>query len=165
LLGGVTLGVFVGASSILFAQVEAARLAFVLTIGGVATAALVHPPLRSWLPGRSCQVPQYHVTGEPMVTVGLKWGFELGTGVCTFVVTPAFLTLLAVGLLQEPATRVIALLGLYGLVRGVTIATFSLLPAQNASDRRPPGVGLERGMRIPLLAISLIAIAEAIVLA
>lgn len=162
ILGGSLLGICLAGASLLVSSVKAAQIGLVFAVGAVATVALVRPRVRSWLPGRRCQVPRYHTTGQSLTSVGFKWGLELGVGVCTLIVTPAFLTLVAVGLTQRPAIAIVGLLAVYGLVRGGTIATFAVLKSRVHGDRLPPGVGLERVMRGPLSALSVLAVLQAV---
>lgn len=148
-LGGVGVGILVAALAHLFAVIPAARSGVLIGLGTLSATAVALPGLRRWLPDRTCQVRPYHVYMVPLTRVAFRWGIELGVGVCTFIVTPAFFALLAVAVTQPLPQRAAMLLALYGAARGLTIAYFAM--AQ--SDREievSPGLGLERRLRVPM---------------
>jgi hypothetical protein len=106
---------------------------------------------RAWLPERSCQVSNA-LMRERRERAALRWGFELGTGVHTLVVTPAMYALLAIAAAQPRPLVVAAVCVLYGASRGATIAGFALVYAwRHGRERGVPGLGLERAMRVPVV--------------
>lgn len=138
------------------------RVAAVLGVGGLAALALAWPGIRLWLPERRCQVSST-VMHLPPVRGAFHWGVELGTGVTTYVVTPAMYALLAVAVAQTQPLIVPALCGLYGCCRGAAIARFALAYAHMDERRRStPGAGLEAALRLPVLAATLAAVAVAV---
>jgi hypothetical protein len=135
---------------------DAVRTAIVLGVGGVCAAAVLIPSLRRWLPEAACQVPSKRMA-EDIHSAAFRWGVELGTGVSTFVVTPALYALLAVALVQHGPILVAAVLGVYGCTRGAAIASFAVVYARRTEyDAVLPGIGLERAMRVPLV-LSIVA--------
>jgi hypothetical protein len=95
----------------------------------------------------------------------LRWGAELGTGVLTLVVTPAMYALIGVALAQKQALAVVGVLAVYGAARGIAIASGALAHTRlrRQGVERLPGVGLARGMRLPLAIAVLLASALVVV--
>lgn len=150
ILGGLLLGGALVVVWFALAPLDALRTAAILGVGAVAATGVVCPGARRWLPDRACQVPSTLMRDSPR-RAAFRWGAELGTGVSTFVVTPAMYALLAVAVGQGQPVVVAALCGLYGASRGAAIAWFAVAYARRAQAReRQPGVGLERALRIPL---------------
>jgi hypothetical protein len=132
---------------------------------GVAIAvvlALVWPGLRRWLPGPACQVQEERMAWGSIYRVAFDWGVELGLGVRTFVVTPALFMVPTMALLQPSGLAVLAIPTIYGFVRGATIACFAALRARPKRRRALPGTGIERRMRIPLAAATIVAVLVAL---
>lgn len=163
LVAGTTIGGLVTGAVLLLlwqalAPFDAARLAIVLGVGGLAAAAVVWPALRPWLPEAACQLREEVMAAGTVHRAAFRWGVELGMGVCTFAVTPALYAVLALALAQSEALLVIAILAIYGWARGGAIVWFAVVHARQPLGARPPGLGLERHMRLPLT----IAIAAAV---
>jgi hypothetical protein len=87
----------------------------------------------------------------------LEWGFILGFGLRTYLVTPGAYAMLA-AIATQPYPVAALLLGMwYGVARGMTIAVFALKAAPSARSGIRCGEGLERWMRVPI-AVALAAI-------
>jgi hypothetical protein len=157
--GGLLTGVGLALGWYALAAFDAGRPAIVLGVGGIAAVAVVRPALRRWLPEAACQVRSEHLA-EAMHRAAFRWGVELGTGVRTFVVTPALYAVLAISLAQGEPWLAAAVSGIYGCTRGAAIAWFATVHARRepSDGAGVPGVGLEPAMRLPLL----VAIAAAV---
>lgn len=157
--GGLLMGVGLVLGWYAVAALDGGRPAVLLGVGGVAAIAVVWPALRRWLPEAACQVASVRLA-EAKHRAAFRWGVELGTGVCTFVVTPALYAVLAVSLAQVKPWLALAVSGVYGCTRGAAIAWFAIVHARRdlRGGARVPGVGLEPAMRLPLV----VAIAAAV---
>jgi hypothetical protein len=163
-LGGLVTGAVLAGAWYVLQPFDAARTGIVMASGALAAGAIVWPRLRYWLPERPCQVRSV-LMHQGMVRAGFRWGVELGTGVYTYVVTPALYALLAVSVAQSHSLNALAIAALYGVSRGMTIAWFG--NRQTSGADHPPervlGVGLGRAMRAPLLVMVAVAVATAVV--
>jgi hypothetical protein len=77
---------------------------------------------------------------------------ELGVGVRTFVVTPAFYGLLAVVVSTGRPETALGLGAFYGFARGATTAAFAVVVGRRsatAGEEVDAGFGLERALRVP----------------
>lgn len=157
------MGAAVGATSYLLTPFMPGRAGLVLAVAGVSTVAVTWPRARRWLPDRACQVSKSLLLKRSLGRAALRWGTELGLGVCTFVVTPAFYALLVVALGQRTPVVAASLCVIYGMVRGATIACFALVQASREAVGRDWGWSetgmLERALRPPLI-VAIIASAS-----
>jgi hypothetical protein len=81
------------------------------------------------------------------------WGVELGAGIRTLVVTPAYYGLLALSVTQPSIFWAFAVAVLYGVSRGGVIVAFAEVARRLESSKPPewePGDGLEVKLRAPL---------------
>ena len=148
--GGLLLGAALVVAWYALAPLDALRTAAILGVGAVAATGVLWPRARRWLPERACQVASTLMRDSPG-RAAFRWGLELGTGVSTFVVTPAMYALLAVAVGQGQPVVVVALCSLYGTSRGAAIAWFAVVYSRRAqAQEHQPGVGLERALRVPL---------------
>jgi hypothetical protein len=157
-VGGLATGVCLLGAWFALGELEGARAAVASGTAVLAIAALIAPGLRQWLPERRRQVSDKLMLA-PSAQAAFRWGFELGTGVSTLVVTPAMYALIGVALAQKRALAVLAVLAIYGAARGLAIASGAL--AHPRLERRGvdslPGLGLRQGMRLPLIFAVLLA--------
>jgi hypothetical protein len=165
-VGGGLLGAGVAALSSVMSSFEAARTGLILGVSSVAAIGIGRSGLRRWLPERACQVSSVPLHMETLERVAIRWGLQLGFGLCTFVVTPALYALLATAVGQTNPLDAGALCMAYGISRGVTIASFAILHGRWASaggdPDQPEAAGLERALRAPLLLAIAIAVVTAV---
>lgn len=152
--GGVLLGGGTMAASLVVRPVGDARSGLILAAATVSVVGVVFPRLRRWLPERACQVASAEVLRSGRTRAAFKWGLKLGTGVSTFMVTPALYALLGVAAGQREALIAGVICIAYGTSRGATIAGFAL-----TEGRRDAGAAcgitkeigaLEQALRAPL---------------
>lgn len=124
--------------------------------------AILMPSLRAWIPERAHQVSSSGMLAKSISMSAFRWGFTLGLGVRTYVVTPAFYALLAASFVQSTVWAAVLLGSVYGIARGVAIAAFAWARTRRGSDDGDPGAGLEKKLRIPLEAALLVAIAASL---
>jgi hypothetical protein len=146
------LGVGLALLEQVFAVLDGARVAAVITGSALACVALVAPSIRTWLPERPCQVSRKHML-RPQAQAAAIWGLQLGTGVTTFVVTPALYALIVAAAAQSDPMASWFLAALYGTCRGAVIAIFALRYARAPRQRedRLLGIGLEARLRPALM--------------
>ncbi len=153
------LGVGAAAAWLALRVVTTLRIGVLLGVALLSASALIRPSIRRWIPERACQVPGSLVQRHRMSHVAYLWGFQLGLGIRTFLVTPAFYGMLAVAVGQRHVCESILICVVYGLARGMAIAVVAV-------RRRPRGafseldllVGLERKLRIPLVVVLVLAV-------
>jgi hypothetical protein len=147
-LGGAVLLVSIGV-----ARIGSARLGLVWGLAAVSLVAIVWPTLREWVPERACQVPSSILLIRGRNRTALIWGWELGLGVCSYLVTPAFYALVAVAIGAHPVLAAAFMCVVYGLTRGLAIAGFALVTRhRNAwGIEAEPGIGLGRRLEVPLI--------------
>jgi hypothetical protein len=92
--------------------------------------------------------------GDP-IRLGLGWGWQLGTGVATYSVTPALYALIAVSLVLPSGIATTAVGGLYGLLRGSVILWFALREARLGHPPSRLGA-IKRSMKLPVAAAVLL---------
>lgn len=144
------------------APLPALQSAVVLAVGGLAALGAVWVPVRAWLPERACQVSTVPMRDEPS-RAGFRWGVTLGTGLSTYVVTPAIYCLLVVTLGQTHPAGTLGACVFYGAFRGGVIAWFSCAHGRARTRRVPvPGAGLEATLRWPLCVVMIAATATAV---
>jgi hypothetical protein len=158
-IGGLLLGGVLVVISYALLGLDELRVATLLALGAIAAVTVLWPRGRALLPERTCQVSTRYMLSPP-TQAALRWGIDLGTGVSTFLVTPAVYAFVGIVLAQADAVAILALCCLYGVGRGGAIATFAIAGApRRASTRSLPGVGLEPRLRVPLVVAILAAIA------
>jgi hypothetical protein len=138
------------------------RPALGVGVGVLVVLALLWPGLRRWLPEAACQVRDDPMGSGAMHRVAFVWGVELGLGLRTYAVTPALFMVPTIALLQPSALAVLAIPSIYGFARGATIAWFAALSARPKIRSAPPGIGIERRMRIPLAVATIAAVLVAL---
>ncbi|MBK5227974.1 MAG: hypothetical protein JJE05_05650 [Actinobacteria bacterium] len=94
---------------------------------------------------------------EGLAQASLRWGVELGMGVRTFIVTPAFYGLLVVAVAQPAPIATVTILVFYGVTRGLTIVFFSLRIASISGDS-VLGAGMGEKLRHPAAAMLLVVV-------
>lgn len=118
---------------------EAASPGFVWGVVVLVVASLVFPYLAHLLPERACQVRSDLMLRERPMHVAFRWGYELGTGLYTFIVTPALLGLVAVMVGQQRVTACLVIGLAYGFARSGTVALVASYPAGGGrADRTTP---------------------------
>ncbi len=152
-LGGLALGLGATAAWLMIHSTASLRVGLVVGLGTVAALAVMCPSLCVWIPERSCQVPGSLTRTKSMRRTAFLWGLQLGIGVRSFVVTPAFYGMLAVAACQRHPQAVSLVCLTYGLVRGAAIAFVSVRKRrfQGPLAGPGPGIGLERALRVPML--------------
>lgn len=90
-----------------------------------------------WMPQRACQVAADGLRRKSVRRGAFAWGFELGTGVQTFVVTPLFYAAIAVVLASGSLLLAMVAGALYGLVRAASIAGVAIYLGRSSSERQP----------------------------
>ncbi len=162
-VGGLVLGVGLVVGWFVVGMFEGARTALALAIGGVVILALLWPPARAWLPEASCQVRREPMVGS-LTRAGFRWGLDLGTGVRTFLVTPALYAVLVIAMAQPAAWLALGVGAFYGLARGLVMASVAVVHSHQGlggyGPMGPPGM-LEKRLRWPLA----VAVAGAALLA
>jgi hypothetical protein len=154
-IGAALLGAAISVAWFVTSSFDAVRIGLLLGIVPLCVLGMIWPAVRRWLPERACQVPGALMMVPRPSSAALKWGIQLGTGVRTFVVTPAFYVLLAVALSEREAWFPGLVCIAYGVARGATIAFFAFVTAlrKRAGGRRLAGAHLEVALRIPLLLV------------
>jgi hypothetical protein len=154
LAGGVLLGVALGVVVLVTSPLDAVRAGILWGLVAVAVVALLVPQVRPWLPQRRCQVGGNRLRQSGASVGAAVWGFELGLGVRTYLVTPAFYGMAALQIgLGSPALALVAS-ATYGLSRGAAIASAAILIGsrkRRGVTSGDVGLGLEPRSR-PLLA-------------
>lgn len=153
--GGLTLGGSLGLLGELMARAIGLSAALVIVTASAALVATFRPTFRRWLPERRCQVKPRVFKESSRAVAALRWGFTLGTGVSTYVVTPAFFALVALIAASSP-THALFLGFLYGATRGAVIAMAAGVVATRR-DGSLVGQGLLRATRVPITALTLVA--------
>lgn len=159
--GGLILGIIASALSLVLAQFHALRAGLLGGVASISILATLWLRARAWLPQRACQVSGSHLRRYALKETALRWGLTLGVGVCTFLVTPALYALIAVAVVQPNAFVAGGICVLYGISRGTTIAVFALVVGkreESGTYGREPGRGLERALRLPLVAVTAAAL-------
>ncbi len=160
-LGGTLLGATIAAVATALSVIPRARLGIALGLLVVAAVSTLWGHDAWWIPQRACQVTGRRLVAQGRVRAGFFWGLDLGIGVRTFLVTPAFYAVIGLGLgARHPALGI--LIGtVYGLARTCTIAVFSIVVSrrlQTVSDSREPALGLATRSR-PILALAALLLA------
>lgn len=134
-----------------------ARTGLVLAGTVCSVTAMLWRPIRRWLPERACQVSDAPLRSSSRERMALSWGFRLGLGVCTFLVTPAFYAFLVASIVL-PSIHGFITGVIYGLTRGGTITTLAI--AQSHRTRRlhrDVDVRFGNSFAIPLVVTVLVA--------
>lgn len=153
--GGLMLGIGAAIVSLGLAHSDTIRLSVLLAASALAVAALLWRDLRPWLPQRGCQVRRNTELKRSIPRAALLWGLELGSGIRTFAVTPAFYGFIAVMVAQVAPWACLAGCLVYGISRGTTIMVFAHLETiRGGSNEGAQQIGRVRGiMRLPILAV------------
>lgn len=163
MMGGVVLGAIIVTLHEALSSLRIPIPGISFAIGSIGVVAILSKGVAQLLPQRSCQVPQRFLTPWPLRKVALHWGFSLGLGFCTYLVTPALFVLVAAALSTRQLANVLVACGAYGFARGSAIAVAALV-----KDRRqragvpfsePP---LRELLRLPLVATAVAALVLAI---
>lgn len=149
LSGGAVLGLGAAFIAFLLGPLEEARLGLLLGTGVIVALAVLWPRLGQYIPERQEQVARALLPVHGRTGAALRWGFALGLGVRTYIVTPGmYLVLVAAATQSSPLAGALVCLG-YGLARGATIALLSL-----GGEVEPDPGQLKRVMRLPLVALT-----------
>lgn len=156
-LGGATVGLASSAVVLTIKPLALLRVGLLLGIGGITIAALYLPSVCRLLPERGCQVPRVTMKRHTTVSAAGRWGFQLGTGVRSFLVTPAVYALLALSLAARSPTSAFTPWLVYGVGRGSAIATVALWLGFGASgsEERSPRL-LDKGKFRPYLTAAIL---------
>lgn len=132
-----------------------ARIGIALAALAVGFLGMLVPRTKVWLPQRAAQVSSELIHTGRTGRMSFGWGFELGVGVRTFLVTPAFYGLFAVALAQRTPLIALGIGVAYGASRGAALAVMTL--ASREPSHRVAAIlrtdGVTRLMRVPLLVI------------
>jgi hypothetical protein len=161
------LGAGTAVASILLSRIPPAQEGFLLGLTLLSIAAIHSRRVWGLLPERTRQVSGTRLSTTPSVAaVAFPWGFELGVGIMTFLVTPAFYGLIAVASAERWPLGSVTVGVAYGASRGLTIAAMSLLMLRRArrNEEREAAVGMARATRWPFTFL-LVLIAAALILA
>lgn len=132
-----------------------------LALSALATVAVMFPRLEDWLPEHRRQVRGELLFVHSARGAALRWGFQLGLGFITRIVTPGFLALMAVALIQPAPLRTLTVCVAYGVVRGSVLAGFALSKARRERLRAPIGLldgPLKKMLRIPVGVASVLVV-------
>lgn len=158
LLGGAVLGLVVTAGRFILMPLTGASTGLLIVSIAASVVGLLRPQARRWLPERTCQVSDALIRGS-MRRAGFRWGLVLGAGVCTYLVTPAMYAMIGVAVAQRGCLSSGLICTSYGLARTLAIAGFvALRRTQGRWGTTEPGEGLERVLRVPLVALSIAAV-------
>lgn len=164
--GGAVLGLGTAVAAFASSRVPAIRLGVLLGLGLVSITATVAPAWRRWIPQRGRQVRSGLIHERDRKSAAFIWGLELGSGIRTLVVTPAFYGLLALAVSQSTALRALAIGLLYGATRGGVIVTVAEVARRLERSRPPewePAQGLEVRLRAPLAMLTALAVVSGFV--
>lgn len=153
-MGGV-LGVGSASVALALRGYPSLRIGLLVGLGCVSIGATLFRRWRRWIPQRGRQVRSALLREKTPDRAAFGWGFQLGTGVRTLVVTPAFYAFVALAASQTRPVAAFFLCVFYGAARGATIFAFSELTLRMEGPGRAdwePGHGLEKGLRVPLAA-------------
>jgi hypothetical protein len=158
-VGGAFLGSVLGVASLVLGTLGL-QLGLALGVIVVASVATLSHPSPWWVPQRTCQVSGYQLGYQRMSAVSFGWGVDLGVGVRTFLVTPAFYGVVGLGLAaSNPAFGLVTGV-VYGLARTLTIACFSLAVRRlqtKGCEATEVGAGLAKRLRFAV-ALATIAV-------
>ena len=164
-LGGLTLGAVLAAVSVVLGFAPDVQLGLSVGVVVVAAVAALARRMPWWVPQRTCQVSGNRLVAQHITSASFGWGFDLGVGVRTFVVTPAFYAVLALGI-AAPGPFFSLILGTtYGCVRALTIAGFSRVVRRQllrGCEAAEPGLGLAKQLRVAISLGTLLAAAFAV---
>lgn len=153
-LGTLSVGLGLGAT-------EGGKTAVLLLFSVGSVVALFVPSVRALLPDRQRQVRVKHMRSRP-ARAAAEWGFDLGTGVLTHYITPAFYAFLGVAVAQASPEATFGVTVMYGLARGTAIAGLAVRYSHLDDSSAPALRGLYR--RSPTFLAFLILVATAAVL-
>lgn len=159
--GGAVLGLGTATAAFVSSRAPAIRMGVLLGLGLVSVTSTVIPSWRRWVPQRGRQVRAGLMHERNRESAAFLWGVELGTGIRTWVVTPAFYGLMALCLTQPSALRALAICLLYGATRGSVIVTLAEVARRLGSSRPAewePGHDLEVKLRGPLALLTCLAV-------
>jgi len=136
-----------------------------LGIGGLAVIGTFLPGMERRLPERRCQVAASIAFKHSRQGAALRWGCQLGTGVCTYIVVPALLGVPAAALIQELPAVGWLLCVLYGLARGCVIAGFAVAESRREARgiESPLRWPLKRLLRMPLGGLTAMIVAQGVI--
>jgi hypothetical protein len=140
-LGGATLGAImaVGAALARAAGVSAVAALVVIAAGALVTAALDARALRAAPPFLRRQVNEDWLANYRPWVYGGGFGWQIGVGVATYIMTAAVFLLIGVGVLGASPWFAVAIAVIFGLVRGLAVllgAPLRSLAALHAFHRR-----------------------------
>lgn len=158
-VGGALFGSVLAAVSLVLGLARGIQLGVALGIVLAAAVAALSHPAPWWVPQRTCQVSGHRLVAQHITAASFGWGFDLGVGVRTFVVTPAFYGIVGLAI-AAPNPLFSMLIGTgYGCARVLTIACFSRVVRRLqlvGCEATEPGLGLAKRLRF-LLALATVA--------
>lgn len=155
--GGLLLGSGGAVATVLLMRLPHLRMALVAALIGMVLLAAALPSSARWLPERRCQVARVLLRQTSLNQTALRWGFQLGLGFRTYLVTPAFYALIGIMVGQSNPVAALAIGGSYGLVRGAAISGMAVAQCLRGLTPEAVGEGLERRLRPALLLCAVIA--------
>jgi hypothetical protein len=165
MVGGALFGSVLAAFSLVLGLAGGIQLGLALGIILAAAVAALSHPTPWWVPQRTCQVSRHRIVAQQMTAAFFGWGFDLGLGVRTFVVTPAFYGIVGLAI-AAPNPLFGMLIGtVYGCARVLTIACFSraVRKLQLAGcEATEAGLGLAKRLRFVLALATVAAPAAAL---
>lgn len=133
-LGGAIAGVAFAGIWVASDSLSGAREALIVILGLISLVAQARADWHIWIPQRRRQVRVTRMNRVDLSAVG-EWGFELGTGVSTFIVTPTFYMFVAVTIAQGSPGLAVAVFTAYGVARGVAISAYSYYLTRSEASR------------------------------
>ncbi len=129
-----------------------------MALAAITVSAFAAPSLERWLPERPRQVLGAAFFMHGRKGAAIRWGFELGTGLATYIVTPGMYGLLALAFLQREVMMSLTIGFAYGITRGATIAWFAL--RRTKMESADPGCPVPKGrfkrtLRVPMAVATL----------
>ena len=165
-VGGALFGAILGVISYVLGFAPAIQLGLAAGIILASAVATLSHPVPWWMPQRTCQVSGHRLVAQPIAVASFDWGFELGMGIRTFMVTPAFYGIVGLAI-AAPNPSVALVVGMaYGCARALTITCFipTVRRLQLAGcEATEPGLGLANRLRFVLALTTIAAPAAALI--
>jgi hypothetical protein len=153
--GGGALGLVLLVVGRILETPESLRVGILLGITTLSVAALYSRTVRRYVPDRPRQLKESLLLTRTPSQVAALWGFDLGLGLRTLIVTPAIYAFVAVAALQPSWIATLGVCLLYGVTRGLAVATFMERSQRRSIDL--VGAGLNARMKTPLALAAILA--------
>lgn len=113
---------------------SASTVPFAFAAIAIAGLSLLPAQWSAWLPQSKAQVRREWLDLPSLTATAAGWGFVLGAGLLTRIITPAFYGFLALCLTQPLHTVIVATIA-YGVARGASIMAFGIIFLRGAPER------------------------------